>query len=516
MARRVGDMQGAQNDQSLSLTRRSLVAVGGAVLVARLLNQFAGVRLEHSGADTVGEANDEALALQNAINTAVALRLPLILAPGRVYRSDKKLTHSGPLTIIGHGATLYTAAAITLFEPSSDLTIEGLTLQGPYTAYAADSYGIKGGGSANGAATPPTRKSRMRFIDVTLKNFGSGGAWIEYAEDVIWTRPVVKECGWHGIIHMSTNDSQFLLPNVDTIYANPDSGYNAYGIGFGAEQPTSDTVRYPPSQRGRVSGGTVRNIPDWHGLDTHGGIDITFNGTTIIDCRRGAVITFSDHSGPLRCNIVNVRTINTYPLEAVSTNGGEKRAEGFWLTGSADYPATDCSLINCYAFGHGMAFGNYGRSEAYGIYIGPSLRGQVLNCSAINCLAGGLYIAANALDFLIDGTLIDNPYTTKHSSWFIPVTNTAPRYIEVGARGAGAATGLITGTRMLKSDPSLGTNTGHFGFLVQDGSGVDIRAVNTLFDGPVEKVSTTGTAARFNLDEGSTVRSGASQPGSAP
>jgi hypothetical protein len=465
-----------------------------------------GVRVEQFGvvgAASAGAAVNYATELQQAINAAVTLKVPLIFAPGLFYRSDTALTHSGPLVISGYGATLYTAAAITLLVPGSDLTIDGLTLQGPYTGFNANSYGIKGGGTANGAATPPTRKSKMRFTDVTLRNFGSGGAWIEYAEDVVWTAPVVKECGWHGIIHMSTNDAQVLLPNVDTIYPNPGSGYNAYGIGFGAEQPTNDTVRYPTCSRGQVWGGTVRNIPDWHGLDTHGGIEITFNGTTCIDCRRGAVMTFSDYSGPLRCSIVNVRSYNLYPLEAVSANGGEKRAEGFWLTGSTSYPATDCSLVNCFSYGHGMAFGNYAAAEAYGIYIGPSVRAQVTACSAVNCLAGGIQIGAGALGFTLDECLVDNPYTSTHSGGVIPPTNVAPRYIEVAAAGSDAATGLIARTKMLKTDPALGTNTGYFGYLIRDGSGVSVRAIDTYMNGPVDPLLNTGTASRFQTFKGS-------------
>jgi hypothetical protein len=462
-----------------------------------------GVRVEQFGvvgAATAGAAVNYATEIQRAIDAAVTLKVPLIFAPGLFYRSDTKLTHSGPLVISGYDATLYTAAAITLLEPSSDLTIEGLTFQGPYTAFNADSYGIKGGGSLNGAGVAPTRKSRMRFTDVTLKNFGSGGAWIEYAEDVVWVAPVVKECGWHGIIHMSTNDVQVLLPNVDTIYPNPGSGYNAYGIGFGAEQPSNDTVRYPTCSRGQVWGGTVRNIPDWHGLDTHGGIDITFNGTICIDCRRGAVITYSSYSGPLRCVVQNVRSTNNYPLEAVSASGGEKRAEGFWLTGSTSYPAVDCALVNCYAYGHGMAFANYGSADAYGIYVGPSLRGRLQDCSAVNCLAGGIQVAAGATDFLIDNALVDNPYTTTHSGGVIPPTNVAPRYVEFAASGSTAQSGLISGTRMLKTDPTIGTNVGYFGYLVRDGSGTVVRAVNTLMDGPVDPLLNTGTASRFQED----------------
>jgi hypothetical protein len=462
-----------------------------------------GVRVEQFGvvgAATAGAAVNYATELQRAINAAVTLKVPLIFAPGLFYRSDTALTHSGPLIISGYGATLYTAAAITLLTPGSDLTIAGLTFQGPYTAYAASSYGIKGGGSANGAAVAPTRKSRMNFIDVTLKNFGSGGAWIEYAEFVTFTRPVVKECGWHGLVFLSTNDVQVTDPNVDTIYANSGSGYNAYGIAFGANQPTNDTVRYPTCSRGLVSGGVVRNIPDWHGLDTHGGIDIKFSGTTIIDCRRGAIITSSDYSGPLRCVIENVRSTNTYPLEAVASSGGEKRAEGFWLTGTTSYPAVDCALVNCYAYGHGMAFSNYGSAEAYGIYVGPSTRARVQGCSAINCLAGGIYVAAGATDFLIDNALVDNPYTTTHSGGVISPTNTAPRYVEFAASGSTAQSGLISGTRMLKTDSSIGTNVGYFGYLVRDGSGMVVRAVDTLMDGVTDPLLNTGTASRFQED----------------
>ena len=509
----------AQRTTLAAVGTAALAASGGSALVGQIQSGTSpvaetvqsairnlGVRVEQFGvvgAATAGAAVNYATELQRAIDAAVTLKVPLIFAPGLFYRSDTALTHSGPLIISGYGATLYTAAAITLLVPGSDLTIEGLTLRGPYTAYAANSYGIKGGGSANGAGVAPTRKSRMNFIDVTLKNFGSGGAWIEYAEFVNFTRPVVKECGWNGIIFLSTNDVQVLDPNVDTIYGNPGSSYNAYGIGFGADQPTNDTVRYPTCSRGLVSGGVVRNIPDWHGLDTHAGVDIVFNGTICIDCRRGAVITSSDYSGPLRCVIENVRTTNNYPLEAVSASGGEKRAEGFWLTGSTSYPAVDCALVNCYAYGHGMAFGNYGSSEAYGIYVGPSTRGRVQGCSAINCLAGGIYVAAGATDFLIDGAVVDNPYTTTHSGGIISPTNVAPRYVEFAAGGSTAQNGTISGILMLKTDPSIGTNVGYFGYLVRDGSGTAVRAINTYMgipDGPIDPLLNTGTASRFQTD----------------
>ncbi len=510
------------DDADAAAQRTTLAAVGTAALAASsgsaLVGQIQsgdspvaetvqsairnlGVRVEQFGvvgATSAGAAVNYATEIQRAINAAVTLKVPLIFAPGLFYRSDTNLTHSGPLIISGYGATLYTTGAITLLTPGSDLTIEGLTFQGPYSGYSANSYGIKGGGSANGAGVPPTRKSRMNFIDVTLKNFGSGGAWIEYGEFVNFTRPIVKECGWHGLVFLSTNDVLVLDPNVDTIYGNPGSGYNAYGVTFGADQPTNDTVRYPTCSRGLVSGGFVRNIPEWHGLDTHGGIDITFDGTTVIDCRRGAVLTSSDYSISVRCTISNVRSINTYPLEAVSASGGEKRAEGFWLQG------TDCSLVNCYAFGHGMAFGNYGSSEAYGIYVGPSTRGRMQNCSAVNCLAGGVYIGAGANDFLIDNLLVDNPYTTTYGGGPPPnVTNAAPRYVEVGVTGSNAATGLFTGARFLKTDPSLGTNTGYVGYLIREGSGVLVTAIDTYYDGPVEKVSIIGTTTRFITQGGS-------------
>jgi hypothetical protein len=150
-----------------------------------------------------------------------------------------------------------------------------------------------------------------------------------------------------------------------------------------------------------------------------------------------------------------------------------------------------------------MAFKNYGASEAYGIYVGPSTRGRVQNCSAINCLAGGIFVAAGATDFLIDNAVVDNPYCTTHSGGVIAPTTTSPRYVEFGATGSGALSGLVSGARMLKTDPSIGAYVGVLGYLVRDGSGVVARAVNTLMDGVTIPVFTDGTTTRFRQDEGS-------------
>jgi hypothetical protein len=101
---------------------------------------------------------------------------------------------------------------------------------------------------------------------------------------------------------------------------------------------------------------------------------------------------------------------------------------------------------------------------------------------------------------LIDNPVVDNPYCTVHSGGVIPVTTTAPRYVEFAAAGTDAQSGLITGARMLKTDPTIGTYVGNLGYLVRDGSGTVVRAVDTLMDGVTTPLLNTGTAARFQTD----------------
>ena len=69
--------------------------------------------------------------------------------------------------------------------------------------------------------------------------------------------------------------------------ANPDPDWNAYGIALtyvSGSGNTTDTV---------VENNTVRNVPTWHGLDTHAGVRVTFRNNTVSGARRAVFLTAS-------------------------------------------------------------------------------------------------------------------------------------------------------------------------------------------------------------------------------
>ena len=74
-------------------------------------------------------------------------------------------------------------------------------------------------------------------------------------------------------------------------------GSDAYGIMVNDQgAPRSSDVE--------VSYNTVADVPTWHGLDTHGGLRLSFIGNTVLRVRRGLFITSSPASGAHATDIV--------------------------------------------------------------------------------------------------------------------------------------------------------------------------------------------------------------------
>ena len=83
-----------------------------------------------------------------------------------------------------------------------------------------------------------------------------------------------------------------------------------------------------------VDGNTVETVPTWHGLDTHGGVRISFTNNTVSGAPRALFIT-SDGSGRKATDITvtgnrflspapattNLVTVTTYAATRVSVTG---------------------------------------------------------------------------------------------------------------------------------------------------------------------------------------------------
>ena len=97
---------------------------------------------------------------------------------------------------------------------------------------------------------------------------------------------------------------------------------NAYGITL--TRRSGDIATEPVSSDITVAGNTIEDVPTWHALDTHGGIDLSFVDNTIRRSSRAIFIT-SDSSGNrpsdilVSGNLLETPAPVTYNLTAITT-----------------------------------------------------------------------------------------------------------------------------------------------------------------------------------------------------
>ena len=108
------------------------------------------------------------------------------------------------------------------------------------------------------------------------------------ADGVLVQACAVRDVVYAGVLTLSARDCLIDASLVDGV--RPIDGansHNAYGI------TATNLTGQPISERVTIRGNNVRNVPTWHGIDTHGGADIHVLGNLIEACRRGIFLTDS-------------------------------------------------------------------------------------------------------------------------------------------------------------------------------------------------------------------------------
>jgi hypothetical protein len=134
------------------------------------------------------------------------------------------------------------------------------------------------------------------------------------ADEVVVRGCAVRDVVYAGILTLSVHDCLAIDNLVDGVRpASGANGWNAYGI------TATNLSGEPISERVWIRANTVRNIPTWHGIDTHGGADIHVLDNTIEACRRGIFLT--DAPAHVVCD-GNVLTCPTAAEQAQTPPGG--------------------------------------------------------------------------------------------------------------------------------------------------------------------------------------------------
>ena len=223
------------------------------------------------------DTTDDTTAIQNTLSAGAGKTVYL---PDGTYKITSALTIPANTRLVGSG-TIHqtTTGAKGLVIGGSNVTIEGLTLKGRLSAaaYASGEYAID-------LVAPNLAGSYTGIVirGVTITMWGYAGISLRFADGFRIVDCDVSTVGYTGIQVLSGANGLIRGNRVQNI--GPGSSGNMYGIAlsYSGTESASD-----PSTRDTVVDGNLISGVAWEGLETHGGLRITFSNNTILGCKTG-------------------------------------------------------------------------------------------------------------------------------------------------------------------------------------------------------------------------------------
>jgi hypothetical protein len=197
------------------------------------------------------------------------------------------------------GATLRSPAGQTgLMIARSGVTLDDVTIIGPqFATYDGSENGIE---TVGGIADLTIRNSHVsRFGGICIRAYK--------VTDLLITGSAVADCVYAGIMGLSLVRGSIDGNTIDRIgvLGSSANGGNAYGIAISAQDFATD----PQSADTVVSDNTIRDVPTWHGLDTHAGIRIRFLRNIVRGSRHAIFVTGGNGSERSNGVIVDSNTV---------------------------------------------------------------------------------------------------------------------------------------------------------------------------------------------------------------
>lgn len=272
------------------------------------------------------------LVLQNAVDSGAWVSLP----PDDGYTLSSAVTMPIGACVDATGSTITLSGATTRINMNTNSTWRGGKLVGPGSAYVLDNYAFYCAGTRNGAGVAPTRKTNIRVEGVHVDGFGDTAVYLYNVEYAWVEKCLLENLGYAGVLGLSCNSVEVEGCTIENLIGESASGeLNAYGVTFTADTASNDFVRDPHSSYCRAVNNTVVGVPTWHAFDTHGGQYCDFLNNTIIDCKRGVILTNRGFYGAKYCRAEGNTYINTFAQSATNSNATEKRSTAIWDIGAS-------------------------------------------------------------------------------------------------------------------------------------------------------------------------------------
>jgi parallel beta-helix repeat protein len=242
---------------------------------------------------------------------------------GRVATGSSPLPPPSPTKTINVGPG-QTGIKVT----KSNTVIDGYRIVGSQaTTYNVNEYGIDVEGTASN-----------HLHDIVIRNcyigrFGNTGIWLQYVDSFTIENCTIEDAVYAGIYVVSGTNG---VIRYNTIRRIGVVGYqtkemNSYGITL-----SDFGLGLGPSTQVQVLSNVVTDVPQWHGIDTHGGTYITISGNTVLRTNRAIFLTTSPNgrrashitvNGNLmsqpwpRIDMINTYPYNEYAITAYAVDG---------------------------------------------------------------------------------------------------------------------------------------------------------------------------------------------------
>ena len=347
------------------------------------------------------------------------------------------------------GAKLTADGDFNAVELGARALLARLEIEGPgNNVYAAASRGVYQAG-INNAPAAPTYVDGGTVYDCYIHGFRNAGIEFRYVNRPVVLHSRIEDCTYAGIACISVKgDGEVAFNRIKNI--SPGESSSCYGMFFSKNYGTE--TAFPASRDMWVHHNVVRDVPIWHGFDTHGGINIKFEDNEAYNCYRAFVCTYNEIYSPMRSGFTRCRAYWA-PLNKAD------RGEAFWIIGAPGSYAEDCYIDDCYANSYG--YERVAQNSTIGaVYMSRTKRAKV-NATLITPLGDGVYLAADNYDFDIDCTIKD-PNSDRIFAAYVRVA---------GNNNTGFVGGMF-----LREDAGIGTYVGSHGFQVMSGlTGVAVK-----------------------------------------
>lgn len=246
-----------------------------------------------------------------------------------------------------------------------------------------------------------------------ISGFREYGIIFRWVRNFTIDRVYVHHCVYEGIAGASCEDGVVNAPQVYDI--GPGSPADAYGMFFDRLESGLNETTDPRSYRIKIVSPDIQRVTSTggnaEGIDSHGGVDISVLGGTIVDCYKGVAFVSSSIGGaaalaPIRCKVIGTAIKGDHRLPGIVVSGA--------IVGSTIVQhAESCVVSDVTVEGHGT--NNVGGTTG-GIVLQATKNTTVIGCVLRNNATHGIYLNFANLGINVSSNTIIDPNDTGYSA----------------------------------------------------------------------------------------------------